>query len=249
MHQRIAPIVLALAAAAHATDVYQNSASPTGAYNLLLGAGQSDSVERGNQITLGSTDRIASTFTWILRPAADGVATFDYRVRFYANDGAAGAPGTLLWDSGPVHQSTDAGPDMSLSLAMPPIRLPSTFTWTVQITGRTGIQNPMGPANYSPPTIGSALPGYWQHFGNDPWSRFAPTEPPFGATVFAVWCYADCDLGATLPRLNVLDFACFINRFAVGDLHDNCDGSTTPPVLNVLDFTCFLNAFAAGCSS
>ncbi len=28
----------------------------------------------------------------------------------------------------------------------------------------------------------------------------------------------------------------------------NCDGSTTPPVLNVLDFTCFLNRFAAGCS-
>ena len=28
----------------------------------------------------------------------------------------------------------------------------------------------------------------------------------------------------------------------------NCDGSTTPPVLNVLDFTCFLNKFAAGCS-
>ena len=28
----------------------------------------------------------------------------------------------------------------------------------------------------------------------------------------------------------------------------NCDQSTTPPVLNVLDFSCFLNKFAAGCS-
>ena len=27
----------------------------------------------------------------------------------------------------------------------------------------------------------------------------------------------------------------------------NCDQSTTPPVLNVLDFSCFLNRFAAGC--
>ena len=27
----------------------------------------------------------------------------------------------------------------------------------------------------------------------------------------------------------------------------NCDGSTTPPVLNVLDFNCFINRFAAGC--
>nr|HET9185987.1 hypothetical protein [Solirubrobacterales bacterium] len=27
----------------------------------------------------------------------------------------------------------------------------------------------------------------------------------------------------------------------------NCDGSTIAPVLNVLDFNCFLNRFAAGC--
>ena len=28
----------------------------------------------------------------------------------------------------------------------------------------------------------------------------------------------------------------------------NCDNSTTAPVLNVLDFSCFLNRFAAGCT-
>jgi hypothetical protein len=27
----------------------------------------------------------------------------------------------------------------------------------------------------------------------------------------------------------------------------NCDGSTVAPVLNVDDFTCFINAFAMGC--
>jgi hypothetical protein len=61
-------------------------------------------------------------------------------------------------------------------------------------------------------------------------------------------CYANCD-GSTLPPvLNILDFSCFLNRFAAGDLYANCDGSTTPPVLNVLDFACFINAFAAGCT-
>ncbi len=30
--------------------------------------------------------------------------------------------------------------------------------------------------------------------------------------------------------------------------YPNCDNSSTPPVLNVLDFACFLNRFAAGCS-
>ncbi len=60
-------------------------------------------------------------------------------------------------------------------------------------------------------------------------------------------CYANCDNSTTSPALNVLDFSCFLNRFAAGDPYANCDGSTTPPVLNVLDFSCFLNQFAAGC--
>jgi hypothetical protein len=60
-------------------------------------------------------------------------------------------------------------------------------------------------------------------------------------------CYANCDASTTAPVLNVLDFACFLNRFAGGDAYANCDGSTTDPVLNVLDFACFLNRFAAGC--
>ena len=63
----------------------------------------------------------------------------------------------------------------------------------------------------------------------------------------ATSCYANCDASTTAPALNVLDFACFLNRFAGGDAYANCDGSTTSPVLNVLDFACFLNRFAAGC--
>ncbi len=63
----------------------------------------------------------------------------------------------------------------------------------------------------------------------------------------AVGCYANCDASTTTPRLNVLDFSCFLNHFAAGDPYANCDASTTPPVLNVLDFSCFLNKFAAGC--
>jgi hypothetical protein len=61
-------------------------------------------------------------------------------------------------------------------------------------------------------------------------------------------CYPNCDASTTPPTLNVLDFSCFLNRFAAGDPYANCDGSTTPPTLNVLDFACFLNSFAAGCT-
>src|SRR5206468_2989247 len=60
-------------------------------------------------------------------------------------------------------------------------------------------------------------------------------------------CYPNCDGSTVAPVLNVLDFSCFLNRFAAGSPYANCDASTTPPVLNVLDFTCFLNSFAAGC--
>jgi hypothetical protein len=61
-------------------------------------------------------------------------------------------------------------------------------------------------------------------------------------------CYANCDESTTPPVLNVLDFSCFLNKFAAGDTYANCDNSTTPPTLNVLDFSCFLNKFAAGCN-
>jgi hypothetical protein len=60
-------------------------------------------------------------------------------------------------------------------------------------------------------------------------------------------CYANCDDSSAPPILNVIDFTCFMNRYAAGDSYANCDGSTVPPVLNVNDFTCFLNRYAAGC--
>jgi agmatine deiminase len=60
-------------------------------------------------------------------------------------------------------------------------------------------------------------------------------------------CYANCDASTAPPVLNVLDFSCFLNAFAGGDLYANCDNSTVAPVLNILDFSCFLNRFSAGC--
>jgi hypothetical protein len=69
------------------------------------------------------------------------------------------------------------------------------------------------------------------------WATLAP-EPA---------CYANCDQSTTPPALNILDFNCFLSRFAAGDAYANCDGSTIAPALNILDFNCFLSRFAAGC--
>ena len=69
-----------------------------------------------------------------------------------------------------------------------------------------------------------------------------------GFWVVSTVCYANCDNSTIAPVLNVLDFACFLNKFASGDPYANCDGSTTAPVLNTNDFICFLNKFTAGCN-
>ncbi|MFN0132779.1 MAG: GC-type dockerin domain-anchored protein [Phycisphaerales bacterium] len=64
----------------------------------------------------------------------------------------------------------------------------------------------------------------------------------------ATACYLDCALGGAPPTLNVNDFICFMNTFAMGLPYANCDGSNTPPVLNVSDFICFMNKWAEGCT-
>jgi hypothetical protein len=63
----------------------------------------------------------------------------------------------------------------------------------------------------------------------------------------ARFCYPNCDGSTAAPILNVLDFNCFLNRFAAGDPYANCDNSLQPPMLNVLDFNCFLNRFVSDC--
>jgi hypothetical protein len=57
-------------------------------------------------------------------------------------------------------------------------------------------------------------------------------------------CYADCDNSLTHPRLNVEDFSCFINKFAIDDPYADCnqDGLRT-----IADFACFIQRFNENC--
>jgi hypothetical protein len=65
--------------------------------------------------------------------------------------------------------------------------------------------------------------------------------------IYPVLCPANCDDSTVEPTLNIDDFTCFINKFALGDPYANCDGSSVEPLLNIDDFTCFINNFALGC--
>ena len=81
----------------------------------------------------------------------------------------------------------------------------------------------------------------------------ADTTPPGGdttstpAAVDSPTCYPNCDRSTIQPCLNVNDFVCFLNAYAMGNPYANCDASSALPVLNVNDFICFLNGFSSGC--
>ena len=61
-------------------------------------------------------------------------------------------------------------------------------------------------------------------------------------------CYADCDTSTGMWVLDIFDFLCFGNLFAVGDPYAcDCDVTTGPLVCDIFDFLCFGNAFANGC--
>jgi hypothetical protein len=91
----------------------------------------------------------------------------------------------------------------------------------------------------------------------DHWDQGGGAQGPYTITLTGACfvsggqaaCYANCDHSTGTPFLNVGDFTCFLQKFALGDPYANCDGSTSNPVLNVGDFTCFLQKFAIGCSA
>ena len=54
-------------------------------------------------------------------------------------------------------------------------------------------------------------------------------------------CYADCTGEGTL---DIFDFICFQDAFAVNDPYADCTGNG---VYDIFDFICFQDAFAIGC--
>ena len=172
-----------------------------------------------------------------------GPAGAHFEVRIRLGDANSTNPVLFL---GSITKTMAANEDFFLNMLPAAINLTAGQTFVMETQGNDTGANLIG--SYVDPTTGPALypeplflngsvfvPG-WRH----------------GFTTYMVTgpapCYANCDNSTTPPVLNVLDFGCFLNRFAANDTYANCDGSTTPPVLNVLDFGCFLNRFAAGCT-
>jgi hypothetical protein len=148
--------------------------------------------EIGDRITLAGRERAATRMDVMMRIGNSGVATFNAQLRLYNNDGPSGSPGSLIWDSGPVPKLIDSGADLAISFNIPTVLVPDSFTWTLQVTDRTGNQQTLSLSHYDPPTAGSVADGYWSRNGGA-WV-FTPGHHPFGARVQTV--------GACSPDFN-----------------------------------------------
>jgi hypothetical protein len=81
---------------------------------------------------------------------------------------------------------------------------------------------------------------YVSRWSTDTESHLAGLEEG-AAIIQVIGCYADCDGSG---GLDLFDFLCFQNMFAMGGSSADCDESGA---LDLFDFLCFQNLFAAGC--
>jgi hypothetical protein len=167
------------------TLVYNNTSNYLGtAYSVA-------NTEFGDQITLSSstTDRYISKFAFEYTSAHGNSGDELVWLRFYANDGVGGAPGTLLYNSRndvPGDTTLLRGNANQVELSNVRIPVPNSFTWTVQFSNVAASET-VGLNMYSPPTVGSNFDDYWEKTSNG-WvtKRLAGTAYSFGAIAYAV---------------------------------------------------------------
>jgi subtilisin-like proprotein convertase family protein len=198
---------------------------------------QAGTEEVGNQITLAETQRYARRFAleyWgsnVVGAAFGGPVSAE--VRFYANDGPVvgnnpAAPGTLIYDSGPLGIS--ATPREAIVLeefalsALAPLAnaLPDSFTWTVQFAGMA-VNDVVGLSLFGPPVGGQVLDGYWAR-GAGGWQRQGQGGGGFGGQLSAV------SRGVELTVVNTVTNADCGNGFSATrtwQARDACGNSAT----------------------
>lgn len=152
--------------------------------------------EYGDEIYLSGSDRLVTDFIFEYFGDFTPNATQFARVRFYANDGPladpisrAHLPQTEIFNSGLFTLTSGYNTKWLGDLS---VRVPDSFTWTVEFSG-VGLTsgNRAGILFYNPPTVGSSPRDFWEvidgnwtllHFGAN---TFKP-EANFGARVIAV---------------------------------------------------------------
>lgn len=167
---------------------YDNTAT-----NTFLGQYYGSPFEFGDQINLLAPGQWTVTgfkFDYYLNGTfgISGNETAD--LKFYANNGPNGSPGTLLYDSGSFTITKGENGYNTVNDTGLQVQVPGNFTWTVLFGGIEAFET-AGLLFYNPPLVGSSLDDYWEKGANGLWAlkRFTPTGGPvanFGAQVTAI---------------------------------------------------------------
>lgn len=142
----------------------------------------------GDEISLGPGPRNIVEFRFdydlYLSKDEDIIGNETATIKFYQNNGPGGAPNTVLYNSGPVSISPGYN---TLTLSIPDILVPDTFTWMVLFEGvYQGTSNPSIPwlVEFDPPTIGSSDHFFWWEGTPGSYTKL-PSDYNFNARVTA----------------------------------------------------------------
>ncbi len=171
--------------------VIQNSSQPVLVYDDssdFSGSSYSSATEFGDQISpVFGTNALVTQFQFEyfgnLTPALGKTA----RIRFYANDGPDGAPGTLLLAGSPFPLAANFN---SVTISDIQFTAPAngTLTWTVEFAGLAA--NESASLNiYENPSLGTSNNDFWQKDSSGAWKleQLSGGSPKanFGARLFA----------------------------------------------------------------
>ena len=189
-------VVLTLPTAGFGAVVYDNTA-PGNDLNQYYGS----TFEFGDQVNLAGSERTVTDFSFYARLNASSLGSQSLVFRFYANDGTAGAPGSLLFTSDP---QTMALGSQTFTVSGLSITVPNSFTWSVTFSN-LGAGDDAGLLLYNPPITGSSLNDFWQKDAGGAWALMqvngGATPANFGARITAVpepGVFALCALGAVI---------------------------------------------------
>jgi hypothetical protein len=169
LHFSVALVCAALCASSgRATSgeiVFDNTISPS-----VVGVFGPSAEQVGNEITLGGQARQISLVSWLVDSQNYSVWA-GTETHIYANDGAGGGPGTLLWSSGPVTNYITPS-DTFLSVPVPNIAVPDTITVTSQFFDAVPVA--LGRDYGGSPTAGNLI-GSWAEYPAGVWTHsFGP---------------------------------------------------------------------------
>jgi hypothetical protein len=155
--------------------VYDNTANPSGPPIIGINVSTSGAL-LGNEIYLTAPACLTEVSVVALGQEGGPTLPAGFAVSLYAQDGANGAPGTLIY-AGPVQDVTLLpGTNQTYSFSLPQVNVPSVFTCALQVQEASDWDACLPLAG--PPDVGSSPVDGWVGVG----TTWYESTPMFGET-------------------------------------------------------------------